>query len=69
MLERLHQVVSTRQIRISAERFPKCITALKTAVNKQGNLWALDKLNTSEDDVIDALRLTMNCLAIHGGNN
>jgi hypothetical protein len=43
---------------------------LKTAVNKQGDLWSLDKLNTSEDDVIDALRLTMNCLrGAPGGNS
>jgi len=46
MLERLHQVVSTHQIRINAGRYPKYVAALKTAVNKQGDLWVLDKLKT-----------------------
>jgi hypothetical protein len=64
MLERLHQVVSTHQIRIDAERFPKTVISLKTAVNKQSDLWALDKINTSHDDVIDALRLIMNSLQV-----
>lgn len=64
MLERLHQVVSTHQIRIDPERFPKTVISLKTAVNKQGDLWALDKINTSHDDVIDALRLIMNSLQV-----
>jgi hypothetical protein len=46
-----------------------CCYKVLRAVNKQGDLWALDKLNTSEDDVIDALRLCTNCLAVGRSNN
>jgi hypothetical protein len=34
MLEQLHKVVSTHQIRIDPIKFPKVVTALRTATNK-----------------------------------
>ena len=62
MLELLHRVVSTRQIRILPQ-FKSVITALRTATNKpNSDIWDLDKLLTSSNDVLDALRLSLLCL-------
>ena len=60
MLEQLHKVVSTHQIRIDPMKFPKVVTALRTATNKpNGNIWELDKTQSSSNDVLDALRLSL----------
>ena len=62
MLEHLHKVVSTGQIRIDP-KFKHTITALRTATNKpNANIWDLDKSATSSNDVLDALRLSLLCL-------
>jgi hypothetical protein len=62
MLELLHKVVSTRQIRILPQ-FRSVITALRTATNKpNADIWDLDKSLTSSNDVLDALRLSLLCL-------
>lgn len=65
MLEQLHKVVLTRQIRIDP-KFKHTITALRTATNKpNGNIWELDKNLSSSNDVLDALRLSLLCLRIN----
>jgi hypothetical protein len=62
MLEQLHKVVSTRQIRIDP-KFKNTITALRTATNiPNGNIWDLDKSLTSSSDILDALCLSLLCL-------
>jgi hypothetical protein len=63
MLEQLHKIVSTHQIRIDPVKFPKFVTALRTAINKpNGNIWELDKTQSSSNGVLDALRLSLLCL-------
>jgi hypothetical protein len=63
MLEQLHKIVSTHQLRVDPVKFPKVATALRTATNKpNGNIWELDKSLTSSNDVLDALRLSLLCL-------
>lgn len=64
MLEQLHKVVSTHQIRIDPIKFPKVVPALRTATNKPNapSIWELDKAQSSSNDVLDALRLSLLCL-------
>jgi Terminase large subunit, T4likevirus-type, N-terminal len=67
MLEQLHRVVSTQQIRINP-RFKGVISALRTATTKQfGDVYDLDKKQSGSNDLLDALRLSLLCL--RSGNN
>lgn len=62
MLEQLHRVVSTNQIRIDP-RFKGIISALRTATTKQfGDVYDLDKKQSGSNDLLDALRLSLLCL-------
>ncbi len=62
MLEQLHKVISTQQLRIDPQ-FKGVISALRTATTKQfGNIYDLDKKQTSSDDLLDGLRLSLLCL-------
>jgi hypothetical protein len=62
MLEQLHRVVSTQQIRIDP-RFNGVISALRTATTKQfGDVYDLDKRQSRSNDLLDALRLSLLCL-------
>jgi hypothetical protein len=63
MLEQLHKIISTHQLRVDPVKFPRVATALRTATNKpNGNIWDLDKTQSSSNDVLDALRLSLLCL-------
>ena len=64
ILEQLHRIVSTHQIRVDPIKFPKVATALRTATNKpnSASIWDLDKTQSSSNDVLDALRLSLLCL-------
>jgi hypothetical protein len=63
MLEQLHKVVSTQQIRIDP-KFKGIISALRTATTKQfGEVYDLDKKGTSSNDLLDAIRLSLLCLS------
>lgn len=63
MLELLHRLVSTHQLRVDPHKLPKVATALRTATNKpNANLWELDKTLSSSNDVLDALCLCCLCL-------
>lgn len=63
MLEQLHKIMSTHQLRVDPVKFPKVATALRPATNKpNGNIWDLDKTQSSSNDVLDALRLSLLCL-------
>jgi hypothetical protein len=59
LAERLHHVVSTHQIRIDQNKFPLTVTSLSTAVNKPGDIWDIDKQQTSHLDAFDGLRMCM----------
>ena len=62
MLEQLHRVVYTNQIRIDPQ-FKGVISALRTATTKQfGDVYDLDKKQSGSNDVLDALRLSLLCL-------
>lgn len=64
MLELLHKVISTQQIRIDPQ-FKGIISSLRTASTKQfGGLYQLDKQATSSDDLLDALRMSLLCLGL-----
>jgi hypothetical protein len=40
MLERLHRIISFHRLRVDGVKFPKVVTALRTATNKpNGNIW------------------------------
>ena len=63
MLELLHRLVRTHQLRVDPVKFPKVATALRTATNKpNGSLYELDKSLSASNDVLDALRLCCLCL-------
>ena len=55
MLSNLHAVVTKRYLPIP-EKYDKLITSLRTAY---ANEYSLDKKETSYDDLIDALRLSL----------
>ena len=55
-------VVSTHQIRIGPIKFPKTVIALRTATNKPGDVFDVDKQQTSHSDVFDAFRMCTLCL-------
>ena len=62
MLEMLHRCISTQQIRIDP-KFKDIISSLRTATTKQfGDVYDLDKKETSSDDLLDALRMSLLCL-------
>ena len=63
MLEMLHRCISTQQIRIRFRKFKDIISSLGTATTKQfGDVYDLDKKETSSDDLLDALRMSLLCL-------
>jgi hypothetical protein len=63
MLEQLHRVVSTNQIRVDP-RFKGVISALRTATTKQfGDVYDLDKKQSGSNDLLDSLRLSLLCLS------
>lgn len=65
MLELLHKVISTQQIRIDPQ-FRGVINALRTASTKQfGDVYDLDEKATASDDLLDALRLSLLCLGLN----
>ena len=54
--------VVSHQIRIDP-RFKGIISSLRTATTKQfGDVYDLDKKETSSDDLLDTLRLSLLCL-------
>jgi hypothetical protein len=57
MLQHLHKLVSTHNIRINP-KFDRLITSLKTATSKN-DTYDLDKANTSYDDSLDSLQLAV----------
>jgi hypothetical protein len=57
MLEHLYNVLAKRKIRIHPS-FDNVAVALRTATTK-GDNWDLDKEMTSEDDILDALQLSL----------
>ena len=62
MLEMLHRCISTQQIRIDP-KFKDIISSLGPATTKQfGDVYDLDKKETSSDDLLDALRMSLLCL-------
>jgi len=59
MLEQLHRVVPTEQIRI----YPRFKGALRTATTKRfGDVYDLDKKQSGSNDLLDAPRLPLLCL-------
>jgi hypothetical protein len=54
MLYHLKFMLENKHIQIDGKHFPKLVTALRTAVAREG---VLDKEATSYDDVLDAMRL------------
>jgi hypothetical protein len=62
LAERLHQIVSTHQIRIDPVKFPLTVMSLRTVINKPGDIWDIDKQQTSHSDVFYALRMCTLCL-------
>ncbi len=62
MLEQLHKVVITRQISTDP-RFKGVISALRRPATKQfGDVYDLDKKQTSTADLLGVLRLSLLCL-------
>ncbi|MGA7367904.1 MAG: hypothetical protein WBX01_02155 [Nitrososphaeraceae archaeon] len=57
MLQKLHKLVSTHNIRISP-KFERLITSLKSATSKN-DTYDLDKQATSYDDSLDSLQLAV----------
>jgi hypothetical protein len=58
MMRNLQECISLLTIRIHPQ-FDEVITALKSAQSKEGDQYSLDKSKSSNNDLLDGLRLAL----------